>query len=150
MRGATMMEYALIAPLLFTLIYVTIEMSLMMWVNLTMQYAVREGVRYGIVAAGDGSVDETAHVQNVIRTIRDNSMGFYDKLNPVYKVSLNGGPATTFLPGTTATGMFGGGGDIVKVQIDCEWHTLTPVAGLFVSGGVYRFSAATTMRNEER
>lgn len=145
-----MLEYALIAPLLLTLIFATLELSLMMWANLTMQYAVREGVRYGIVAAGDASVSEGSHVQNVIQTIRNNSMGIYDMVHPVYKVSINGQSPHTYPPGGTANGMFGGGGDIVMIELDCQWRTLTPVARLLVPGGIYRFSAATTMRNEER
>ena len=44
----------------------------------------------------------------------------------------------------------GNAGDIVVIQVTCNWPLLTPVVAAFyqATGGKYKFSVAATMRNE--
>lgn len=146
MRGASAVEFALIAPLLFFLVFATIELCLMFWANLTMQYAVREGARYAITGRNDldPMASDPQRYRAIIAQIRNNSMGLYDRLQPVIRVN-NSGPYST---GSFNANMFGGPGDIIVMQMDCAWPVFTPFLMPFFQGGQYRFSVAATMRNE--
>ena len=151
MRGATVVEFALLAPFYFLLVLGIVEFSIMSWVDLTMQYAVREGARYAIT--GQTNLDPNASNQQrylaIIQAIRDNSIGLYDQVRPVIATSVNGGPLQTY--GNTALysdGMFGGPGDIVMLQLNCTWPVTTPLIAPYFNAGNYNFSVAATMRNE--
>ena len=153
-RGSTMVEFALVAPLLFFLIFVIIELGILFWVNLTMQYAVREGARYAIT--GQSNLDPATVNQQrylaVIQKIKDSSMGMYAKVNPT--ISVNG---TSMAPAAYGNTMFGAAGDIVVLKLDCTWPVVTPAwrlmallnpGALSSPPGQYAFSVAATMRNE--
>ena len=55
-RGVATIEFALLAPVLFLLLCIAMDLGVALWVNLTMQYAVREGARYSVTG------DRRAHV----------------------------------------------------------------------------------------
>ncbi|RZI42421.1 pilus assembly protein [Herbaspirillum sp. HC18] len=143
-RGASAVEFAIIAPLLFFLLFAIVDACAMLWVNLTMQHAVREGARYAVTGRTD--LDPNASNQQrfraVIEKIKDSSMGLYDKVEP----RINGigyGETDKY-----NSGMFGVAGEIFVLRIDCSWPLLTPLLQPFFDNGTYRFSVAATMRNE--
>lgn len=135
-RGSSVVEMALIAPVVLLLMVGIVELSLMFFTTLTMQYAVREGARSSIT--GQSSYLAT------IQKIKDSSMGMYDRVAPVITVN-----QTSYASATDYTSnMFGGPGDIVVLQLDCTWSLATPMLAAFFSDGRYHFTVATTMRNE--
>ncbi len=145
-RGSAVVEMALIAPLVILLLIGIIEMSLVFYTTLTMQYAVREGARYAVT----GRVDKdpaTANQQRylaVVQAIKNNSAGLYTKVNPV--ISVNG---TVYASSSAySSTMFGGPGDIVVIRLDCTWPLATPLIAAFFTGGKYKFAVAATMQNE--
>ena len=77
-------EFALVAPILFLLLFGIIDLALMFWVNFSMQYAVREGTRYAVT--GQSGLDPSTTAQQryiaVIEKIQLSSMGMYDQLHP--------------------------------------------------------------------
>lgn len=150
-KGTAIIEFALIAPLFFFLLFAIVDFGVLYWANLTMQYAVREGARYAVT--GQSNLDpNTANQQRylaVIQMIKDSSMGIYGQVNPTLAIAINGGtPQSYGTPAQYNTGMFGGPGDIIALQLDCTWPILTPLVQPYFSGGVYRFSVGATMRNE--
>lgn len=149
-RGAIIVEFALVAPLLLLLIMAIMDLSTMMWVNLSMQHAVREAGRYALTMRNDGYTSAGARQMQVVQVIKENSMGMYDKLKPRIKVTLNGSPYS--YDGSDAsgfgTGMFGVSGDLVVMQLDCTWTLMTPLMRPFFHGGEYKFSVATVFNNE--
>lgn len=155
-RGAALVEFAMIAPILFFLIAMIMELGVMFWVNLTMQYAVREGARYAIT--GQNNLDPaTANKQRyeaVLQRIKDSSLGLYGMVSPV--IVVNGVSQT---PSAYNNNMFGAAGDIVVLQVNCTWPVVTPAWRLMAllnpshqtsagSRSQYTFSVAATMRNE--
>lgn len=132
--GATLVEMAIIAPVFLLVLVAIIELSMMFFATLTMQYAVREGGRYAITG-------ETADPALVIARIRSNALGMYERTSP--QVSVNGTKYTSY-----GKGMFGAPGDILVIQLDCSWPVTTPLLSSFFTDGAYRFSVAATMRNE--
>lgn len=136
-RGSSAVELALVMPLFLLLFFGVLDFSLLFFTNLTMQHAVREGGRYAITGAAGKDGREEA----VIQKIKDSSAGMYAKVSPV--LSVNG----VKYPEAVA-GMFGAGGTIVTLQLDCSYTLATPFVGALFSGGVYKFKVATTMKNE--
>lgn len=143
--GATIVEMAFVAPVFLLILLALVELSMMFFATLTMQYAVREGARYAIT--GQSNLDPSAASQQryaaVIEKIRDSSLGFYEKLGPV--VSVNG---TSYSSSTYSSGMFGTAGSIIVLQLDCDWTVTTPLLSRFFTNGKYHFVVAATMRNE--
>lgn len=151
MRGASAVEFALVAPLLFFLLFVIVDIGVLFWVNLTMQYAVREGARYAVT--GQSNLDPNAANQQrylaIVQEIQNNSMGLYNLVSPSYVITINGGTSTSYSSsGSYTSGMFGKPGDIVVLQINCAWPLLTPLIKPMFLNGTYSFSVAATMRNE--
>lgn len=144
-RGATLVEMAIIAPVFFLILLSLIELSMMFFATLTMQYAVREGARYAIT--GQSNLDPATGAQQryaaVIASIRDNSLGMFDMLAPV--ISVNG---TSYASNAYTSGMFGAAGTIIVLQLDCTWGVTTPFLSSVFSDGKYHFAVAATMRNE--
>lgn len=141
-RGATIVEFAIIAPLFLLLVIGIVEISMVFFANLTMQHAVREGARYAVT--GQSNLDPSSSSQQrylaVIQMIKNSSMGMYDQVSPVISV--------TNSSGTTGASMFGNPGDIVVISLDCNWTLVTPMIGAFFPNGKAHFTVAATMRNE--
>jgi Flp pilus assembly protein TadG len=143
--GATAIEMAILAPVFLLVIFGILEMSLMYFADLSMQYAVREGARYGVT--GQTNLDPNSSNQQrylaIIQKIQTSSMGMYSMVNPVISVNKTAYASTAY-----NANMFGGPGDIVVLQLDCTWTLATPLLAQFFTGGKYHFTVAATMRNE--
>jgi Flp pilus assembly protein TadG len=143
--GATLVEMAIVMPILLLVLLALVEFGMMFFVTLTMQYAVREGARYAIT--GRNNLDPNTSSQQryaaVIEKIRDSSMGMYDKLAPV--ISVNG---TSYQASGYGNAMFGGAGSIMVLRLDCSWTVTTPLISRAFTNGKYTFAVAATMRNE--
>jgi len=146
--GTTVVEYAIIAPLLFFLILVVFDISLLMWARMTLQYAVREGARYAVV--DQENIGASPACGDVIRVIQQSSMGLTGILKPSYEIQINGqAPAAVKASsGGCPAEMFGKRGDLVVLRLHANWPLLTPYLPRLAGQG-YPFSVTATMRNEE-
>jgi len=143
--GATVVEMAIIAPVFLLVMLALVELSLMFFATLTMQYAVREGARYAITGRCDRDPAATnqQRFNAIIQSMRDNSLGFYDRLTP--RIAVNG---TGYASSGYNNNMFGAAGSIVVIQLTSDWQVTTPLLSQFFKDGKYTFAVATTMRNE--
>ncbi len=151
--GSATIEFALVCAVYLLLLLAIVEFGILLWVNLTMQHAVREGARYAVTGQSnlDPNRSSPQRYNAVLQDIKDQSMGLYGIVNPTVEVSINGGSATAYGdPSLYNNAMFGGPGDIVELKLNCAWPILTPLVEPFFAGtgGQYRFSVAATMRNE--
>ncbi|WP_233516343.1 TadE/TadG family type IV pilus assembly protein [Janthinobacterium sp. BJB426] len=139
--GASLVEFAIIAPVFLLLMIGVIELSMAYFANLTMQHAVREGARYAVT--GNSDLDPASsnqqRYQAVIQKMKASSMGIYDKVNPVITVNGSSG---------TSAGMFGNSGDIVVISVAYNWTFATPMMAAFYKDGKSANVVAATMRNE--
>lgn len=146
-RGSSAVEMAIVAPILLLMLVGLIELSLLFFADLSMQYAVREAARYAVT----GQVNDDPNTANqqqylaVIQKLKDSSMGMYAKVNPVIVVN-NTSYATT---SSYTSAMFGQPGDIVVLQVKCSWALATPLLKAFFPNGVYQFTVGATMQNEQ-
>jgi hypothetical protein len=138
-RGGALVEFALVAPLLILLIMAALELSVVYWVNLSLQHAVREGARYAVTGQG-GALREQLAVQRIV----EQSMGLYPRVQPVLSINRAGVPAD---PAQIAPGAMGAGGALLVLQVDGAWPVASPLLQPWL-GTVYRFRVAATMRNE--
>ncbi len=142
-KGATVVEFALIVPLLLILLMAIIELGALFWVNMTMQHAVREGARYAITGRID--LDPNPNPADRLRPaavaekIKLSSLGLYDSVVTDLIV--------TDPDGNVLTG-FGGPGETLVINLHCSWPLLTPLIRPFFDGGSYNFQVSSTMRNE--
>ena len=149
-KGQTTVEFALVALLLFGLLFAIIDLALMFYVNLTMQHAVREGARYAVTGQTVGAAGRDALIQKV----KDASYGLYDQNALSQKdptVSILTPTSTqsfTNYSGTPVPGSTGTPDQIIIVSLTYAWPLLTPVLRPCFSNGNYTFTVRATMKNE--
>ena len=74
-KGASAVEFALVLPLLLTLLFGTIEFGLLMFDKAVLTNACREGARFGIVQASPRNTD--TDIKNVVNDYcKDNLITF--------------------------------------------------------------------------
>lgn len=154
-RGVSAVEFALMAAVAVPLLMAVLDFALLGFAELTMQHAVREGGRYAITGQADLDRSQPQPSQQqrhlaVIERIRDQSMGLYDTVvqGIDVRVGESAGFATYDDAGAYSASMFGDRTTLVTLRLRCEWKVMTPFLAAAFPGGVYRFSVATTMRNE--
>ncbi len=143
-RGQTIVEFALVVPIIFLLLFGLIDLGIMFYVNLTMQNAVRQGARTSVVGSSSGGPTQRAAL---IQTIRDSSNGLYDKGQPRLTTYIVTPGSSTFSNFTGAN--IGGSGQIVMVRLDYTWPLLTHILSPFFTNDEYSFTVKATMRNEQ-
>lgn len=147
--GAATVEFALVAVVFLTLIFSIIDFAYLLWGNLSMQHAVREGARYAVVGNADLDPDPQGTAQDrcdaAIERIRNQSMGFYAKVSPVVSFkTVNADGSITPVPANSCAGS----NQIIVITVNCTLPVLTPLIQPFFPDGAYSFSVSTTMRNE--
>ena len=130
-RGTSVVEMAIVLPLLLTLVFAIGEFGIMFTQWQTLTNAAREGARTGVVFRGTGCVPATVEteIQTAVATYMTNT-----------------GVATGSIA-TTATGECDGSGTplVVNAQVPYSFAALPGLAGLQSS---ITLSATSTMRNE--
>jgi len=130
-RGTSVVEMAIVLPLLLCLVFAIGEFGMMYTQWQTLTNAAREGARAGVLFRGTNCVPAT--VQSEIATAIDTYM-------------VNTGVATASIT-TTSTGECAGSGTQLQVtaQVPYSFAALPGLAGLQSS---ITLSATSTMRNE--
>lgn len=144
-KGQTTVEFALTAAILLSLLIVLVDLSVMLYVNLTMQHAVRQATRSAVTREGGGDPREV-----LLREIQENSNGLYEKnaLKKTEPVVMVVTPSATEPPAEAIVADTGEPGELITVSLRYSWPLLTPLLGSFFPGGAYEFTACATMKNE--
>lgn len=139
LRGQSMTEFALVAPLYFLLTFAVIDFGRMFFVQMNLQQAVQEAARYA--STGNHLADPNNPGQNLSRIasiIADvQQMAIGANVTNVQISSLAGG-----------AGSAGGPGDTVTVSLTTNLPLMTPLISAFFSNGVYTFTSSATVENE--
>jgi hypothetical protein len=137
--GGTLVEFALVAPVILLLFAATLELAILFWVSLTMQHAVREGARLAVTGAGAAMREAL-----VMQRIAEQSMGLYGLVHPVLHVNGMAAPADG---AAMPAGAFGASGGMLLLRLDCTWPVASPLL-MPALGDAFQFSVAASMRNE--
>jgi Flp pilus assembly protein TadG len=158
-RGTTIVEFALVLPIFLLLVFGIFDFGRYFFVEHTLQYATREGMRLALVGAGGGTSEERA--ASIIATIKghvslavdpsDPSLSIYifqigsDYSDPGNWQSFKNNPKPGD-PGPNA----GIPGSYMRVRTRYTYEFMTPLIGAFFTGGGGKIlvEAQGTYRNE--
>jgi TadE-like protein len=134
-RGATLVEFALIAPLLILLLFGIIDFGWAFSQNVDIKNAAREGGRLAAVNAGTGG-DPAARRDNLIAQIQARATQLNDGETAIYVA----------LQDDDHDGDFGERGESVVVCIRYPLRSLSGISANFLSGDL---TTKTVMRMEQ-
>jgi Flp pilus assembly protein TadG len=151
MKGSSAVEFALTLPIFIILVIGIIEFGWYYFVQHTLQYATREGMRLalvgGTITQGGTTLSPEA---SIITTIRNNATL---AVNPasvsvfIYEVD----PAAGYVDPTGWANLppnAGGSGEYMRVRSRYNHTFFTPLIGGFFTGGGIVIQAEGTYRNE--
>ena len=144
-EGATAVEFALVAPLFFIVMWGTMEAGMLILASTMLEGAVREAARVGVTGYSPTGTDRATHIKNAVDT-------YTGKLLDISKVTIG----TTVYPNFSAAGTGTGGasgvgntGEIVQYTLTYPWTFFTGnyAATIFGSSTV-TLTAKLVVRNE--
>ncbi len=132
-RGQSMVEFAVVAPLFFLLVFGITDFGLLFFKQETLQYAIREAGRYAVT--GQNISGESR--EDSIRTIL---------IQKAAGIPINPGDINIVSGGIT--NYAGGPRQMMTVSLQATHTFITPMIGKFFPGGKYTFTVQTTFMNE--
>jgi Flp pilus assembly protein TadG len=148
--GATTLEFAVVAPVIFALVFGIIELGRVLMVLHVLSDVARDSARYAVVTEGGSKA--TSNVQDYVTT-RLAAYGISTVKAPVVSVNDNSstdlssstGPAQQ--TGAANFGKYSNGSEVtVKVQVNFSEVTWLPFADFVASGAV--LSGQYTLRRD--
>ncbi|HEY2432656.1 MAG TPA: TadE/TadG family type IV pilus assembly protein [Vicinamibacterales bacterium] len=139
-RGATLVEAAIVTPLLLLLTFSVVDFGSMFYVYLALENGVSQATRDVVTGATVGSLSREDSIRSDMRsetptlTIPDSAFTF----------------SHMAVGGTSFVGGAGGPGDIERVTVDYDWQILTPLMRPFFANGTIHFTVQSTMKNESK
>ena len=124
--GEAMVEFALVAPLFFVLMFGIMDFGRLFFTEETLQYAVREAGRYAVT--GQHQTDKSVNV------INQASLGMN-----ISNISVTSGGVTNYAGGPRQT---------VVVSVTDNLKLITPMIGRFFPNNTYSFTVSTSFMNE--
>lgn len=126
-RGSAMLESALSILPLLALLFCVLDLSIAIFVKNTMQFAVRQGVRYAVTGQTMSGMGQDNSIKTVVK---QNSIGFLDFLSPnkdgMSRVSINYyNPQTLAL--VTGVNSNRGGNIVVVSATGLSWAWMVPL-----------------------
>lgn len=148
-KGVTVVEFALVLPLVLGLIFAIIDFGLYFFIQHTVQFATREGVRLALVGRTltDAAGDPLSRQESIVKKIQDEASV---AINPgalqisIYPVSANYGDPV----GWENTQDAGQPGAYMRVRTRYDYKFITPLLGAVARGGRLPVKAQATYRNE--
>lgn len=175
-QGATIIEFAIVAPMLFLLLAGIIEIGLILFTFAAMEGATNIGARTGKTGFSQGSGSRESFIRNEIQRLTGGfldsgsisiSILSYSSFSNVGKPEPCIQPPQAPCPGTSGVNYVdingngqwdedqgrstaGGSGSIVLYRVRYPWTLFTPVmSSLIGSGGTYNITATAAVRNEQ-
>jgi len=148
-RGATAVEFALVAPVFFLLIFAILEFGWYFFVEHTIQYATREGTRLALVGVqlNDPGGNPMSREDSIISTIHNSAALAVDPDDLSISIfPVGSGYADP--EGWEEIVNAGAGGDYMRVRTQYTYTFITPFIRAFFPGGERVITASTLFRNE--
>lgn len=140
--GSALVEFAIVVPLFFLLMFGIIDLGHLYFVQITLQNAMRQAGRYAVTGA---SMPGMSRVDS-IRTVAQNSAPGLDLSNIIIS-SQAGGSSTGGLGSASSAGF---PGENVTISLTTHLTLFTNLIGHYYgTNGVDTFTVSTTFRNEQ-
>jgi Flp pilus assembly protein TadG len=139
-RGATLVEAAIMTPLLLLLTFSIVDFAGLFYVYLALENGASQATRYAVTGNLVSGMSREESIKQAMRTATptltiNDSMFSFSHLPP---------GATVWAGGT------GGENDIGKVTVTYPWTLMTPVIRPFFTGGQLVIRVESAMKNEGR
>lgn len=149
MKGSSAVEFAVALPVFIILVIGIMEFGWYFFVQHTLQYATREGMRLALVGRQltDPSGNVMTREASIVKTIKEQASLAVDPgmlMISIYPVKDDFSDPTGWQSQQNA----GDGGDYMRVRTRYEHKLFTPLIGTFFSGGHTVVVAEGTYRNE--
>jgi len=140
-RGSTLIEAAIITPLLLLLTFSIVDFGALLYLYLTLESGVSQATRFAITNTATPGLTREQSIMAAMRTatptitLPDSAFTF------------------SFMPpgaGSWTTGAAGGPGDIGRVTVNYNWNIMTPLIRPFFTGGQVNIRVESAMKNEAR
>jgi len=138
--GQSLVEFAMIAPIFFLLIFGIIDFGRLYFTQSTLQHALREAGRYAVTGnklsgTNPATTQPYTRVESIKQIASKAAMGL--NIGTVTVSSQSGGANSA-----------GGPRDIVTVSLTHTLNLITPIVGKFFNNGQHVFTVTTTFKNE--
>ncbi|MDQ6699316.1 MAG: pilus assembly protein [Acidobacteriota bacterium] len=137
-RGSQVVEFGLVLVPFCAFIFLLMDLSWAIFVKATMQYAVREGVRYAVTGQTISGSGQDASIKT---TVQQNAMGFLNGPAGAAKIFIR-----YYLPDTLVETAVNAGGNLV--EISGEGYSLTPLGPILRSSAPLILTARSSDRVE--
>jgi hypothetical protein len=145
-RGATLIEAALVTPLLLLLTFATMDFAALFYCYLSLENGVSQATRYAVTGS---QMNDPAHPGNLLSPTASIEAAMR-QATPTLTIP---DAAFTFnhmpIGGTAWVAGTGGPSDIEKVSVDYTWSLLTPFLRPFFAGGQVSLHVESAMKNEQ-
>ncbi len=139
-KGATLVEAAIITPLLLLLTFAVVDFAALFYVYLALQNGVSQATRFAVT----GNLMPGLSREDSIRTAMRQS-------TPTLTLDDNAFVFNHLSPGAGAwAGGTGAPNDVEKVTVDYTWQIMTPLLRPFFPNGRVDFRVESSMKNEGR
>jgi Flp pilus assembly protein TadG len=148
-KGATIVEFALVFPLLLLLVFGVMDFGFYFFVQHSLQFATREGVRLALVGRtiNDASGNQLSRVASIVQMIRSKASVAVKPAD--VSVSVFPVDATFVDPsGWQTTQDAGLPGSYMRVKSRYTYQFITPLIGALVPGRSKLIEVQATYRNE--
>ena len=138
-KGQAMVEFLLVAPLFFFLIFAVFDFGHLFLVEMEVENAVQEAGRFA--STGNHLPDpknpgqSLSRVNSIIATLQQAAFG--QQVTNIQISSLRGG-----------NGSAGGPGDTVTISVTSDLKLLTPIVSRGFPNGTCTFTSSTSVKNE--
>jgi Flp pilus assembly protein TadG len=133
--GAEIVEFSLVMIPMFGILFLVIDLSWMLFARATLQFAVREGVRYAVTGQTMTGLGQDASIRTVVQ---QNSMGILAGSKGAAEITIAYFDPNANLAATSSNA----GGNVVEVS--ASGVSVFPLAPLFHSGAALSMSAVST------
>jgi len=133
--GAELVEFSLVVIPLFGVLFLIIDLSWMLFARATLQFAVREGVRYAVTGQTMTGMGQDDSIRTVVQ---QDSMGILSGSSGASKIAIAYFDPNANLAATSSNA----GGNVVQVSV--SGVNVFPMAPLFHSGSPLSMSAVSS------
>jgi Flp pilus assembly protein TadG len=134
-KGAELVEFSLVAIPLFGILFLVIDLAWMLFARATLQYAVREGVRYAVTGQTMTGMGQDDSIRSVVQ---QNSMGILSGSSGVSTITVTYLDPNANFAATSSNA----GGNVV--QVEATGVSIFPMAPLFHSGSALSMTAVSS------
>lgn len=142
-KGQSMVELAMVLPLMVLLIFAVVDFSVLFYVYQSMEHGISEATRYGITGQQRPDPENPGNYLS-----REDSIKLVMRENNPVIVLDNSAFTFEHLSGTSWTAGSGGPNDISRVTVNYSWRPICPMISVLFTGGQIPLRVSSTMKNE--